>query len=361
MPKKILSKIYHRLLISYLSFKKLKSSLGHKKLKNRLYIYIPDASLARYLYLYSFFLQTKFTVYLFPDFRMLRNLPDYSHWILQEPNIRFKKRQIKRNSGIVKYMDSEYRFKISYDYFNEIELLDNKKFIMPYTMHPGQYKWRYRDKIKVDLCATRPLKVMFLGGANQENYHNSIIKQKFNLYSRWETVQFLEKNVNHIKPEDDKHIHELIEDNTQDLIIYNTYDTVLWQKEWLYTLSNLDFYIALPGVAMPLSHNLIEAMSVGAIPILQYNQYIYPKLEHKINCLVYNTLSELAFLITDIQAMSKAEILELRQNSYNYYLRYHSTQGFSENFEKFLESQDHSDGFSLVLNAEVISTELYGV
>jgi hypothetical protein len=37
-------------------------------------------------------------------------------------------------------------------------------------------------------------------------------------------------------------------------------------RHWL---AKFDFYFALPGVVMPFSHNIIEAISVGCIPFIQ--------------------------------------------------------------------------------------------
>ena len=39
-------------------------------------------------------------------------------------------------------------------------------------------------------------------------------------------------------------------------------------------LAKADFFLACPGVGMPLCHNLIEAIAAGAIPILQYAAYL---------------------------------------------------------------------------------------
>ena len=62
---------------------------------------------------------------------------------------------------------------------------------------------------------------------------------------------------------------------------------MLQLKRWLEALAKADFFLACPGVLMPLCHNVIESLVAGAIPILQYGSYLSPRLEDGINCLAF--------------------------------------------------------------------------
>ena len=47
-------------------------------------------------------------------------------------------------------------------------------------------------------------------------------------------------------------------------------------SQWLPTLAAARFFLCCPGGRQPLCHNLIEAMSVGTIPIIEYGDRITP-------------------------------------------------------------------------------------
>src|SRR5205823_2507023 len=65
---------------------------------------------------------------------------------------------------------------------------------------------------------------------------------------------------------------------------------VLQGLDYLRFIGACDFFLAPPGCAMPLSHNLIEAMSLGAIPILNYGDYLDPPLRDGVDCLAFSTI-----------------------------------------------------------------------
>jgi hypothetical protein len=50
----------------------------------------------------------------------------------------------------------------------------------------------------------------------------------------------------------------------------------LSMSDYIDTMSRSDFFIRPPGVVMPHSHNLVEAMSVGTVSITNYHSYMRP-------------------------------------------------------------------------------------
>jgi len=71
---------------------------------------------------------------------------------------------------------------------------------------------------------------------------------------------------------------------------------------------------------MPLCHNLIEALAMGAIPILQYPQYMTPPLTDNVNCLRYQDAEDLIKVINTALQLSLADKRKLSDNAKNYYL-----------------------------------------
>ncbi|QDU86956.1 hypothetical protein Pla175_03100 [Pirellulimonas nuda] len=62
---------------------------------------------------------------------------------------------------------------------------------------------------------------------------------------------------------------------------------VIDAAQWLGLLGRADFYIASPGTGMPLAHNVVEAMQVGTVPIIEYGDYFRPPLTDGVNALVF--------------------------------------------------------------------------
>jgi hypothetical protein len=88
---------------------------------------------------------------------------------------------------------------------------------------------------------------------------------------------------------------------------------------WLDELRNADFFLCLPGSHMLMCHNSVEAMSVGCIPILCYENWFSPHLVDHVNCLSYRDLGGLKRAIETASTMTVDEIVALRSQVMKYY------------------------------------------
>ena len=96
------------------------------------------------------------------------------------------------------------------------------------------------------------------------------------------------------------------------------------EEDWLPTLAKAQFYLACPGVVTPQSHNLVEAMSVGCIPVLSYGGLV-PPLEHGVNCISFKDENNLVLRIKEILEMSNDRIASISKNVIEYYDQYLTT------------------------------------
>jgi Glycosyl transferases group 1 len=104
--------------------------------------------------------------------------------------------------------------------------------------------------------------------------------------------------------------------NTED----NTRKHNLSQAEYIEFLATADFMIAPPGWLMPTCHNLVEAMSVGTIPITNYPNYMYPhQLQHKRTSMCFSTIDDLGETLKEALTMEGKEIRRMRGNVIDYY------------------------------------------
>lgn len=90
-------------------------------------------------------------------------------------------------------------------------------------------------------------------------------------------------------------------------------------SRWLETLSRASFFIAAPGSRYPMSHNCVEALAVGTIPILEYPQLFQPELRDGINCLVYRGAAGFRETLRRAEAMPEVQRETLRRGAIDYY------------------------------------------
>jgi glycosyltransferase involved in cell wall biosynthesis len=106
-------------------------------------------------------------------------------------------------------------------------------------------------------------------------------------------------------------------------------------EHYLDVLKRTSFFIAAPGRSMPFSHNVVEAMGCGSIPILQYGNYFSPALEDGKNCLVFHDRKSLVEVIEKAMEMDEDEIERMRESVRSYYSEH-------LHFEVFLQKLNSS-------------------
>lgn len=119
------------------------------------------------------------------------------------------------------------------------------------------------------------------------------------------------------------------------------------REPWLEVLSKSNFFVCPPGVIMPSSHNSIEAMAVGTIPLINYPEWFYPRLEHMKNCIEFSNEKDLISQVKHISNMKQTQIEQMRNNVIEYYEKYLLPQSFQQ---KILD--DSTDRTTLFINVE---------
>lgn len=70
---------------------------------------------------------------------------------------------------------------------------------------------------------------------------------------------------------------------------------------------------------MPHSHNMIEAMSVGTIPVTQYGRHLHPPLRDRCDCVAYSDLADLDSILEELMLMDPEDIEGLRSGVRDYF------------------------------------------
>jgi hypothetical protein len=166
----------------------------------------------------------------------------------------------------------------------------------------------------------RNVRIFFGGKTSDEVYGRSVLGLRYGMLSRREMLDvacsLLPKDqIN--KPDDA--MRWLASADEQRMTLFETQHCRVPSERWLDALAKADFFLACPGADMPLCHNLIEAITAGAIPILQYARYLTPALEHGVNCLAFHDAQSLREAVASALRMDEADIRKMRENV----MRYH--------------------------------------
>ena len=94
------------------------------------------------------------------------------------------------------------------------------------------------------------------------------------------------------------------------------------QEQYFAALRECDFVLSPPGWCMPVSHNLIEAMFCGAIPITNAGSFMAEPLTDGLNCLELDDAVGLVSVIERALAMGVGEVSRMQQAVRDYYERF---------------------------------------
>lgn len=198
-------------------------------------------------------------------------------------------------------------------------------FPMPFPMFPPIYIEQQDLQLQTYRQQQRQWQIFFGGDAEQGKYNKKTIREIYAKLSRAQLINFLSDKLS------DEHYVELANNDALlmalqtrhiGLVVMNTRQCKVMPINWLGTMARAHFFLACPGVRYPMSHNLIEALAVGSIPITQYPEMFFPPLEHGKNCLVFNNENELLEVIHTAISMSAAEMAAMSQAAIDYYDSY---------------------------------------
>jgi hypothetical protein len=210
---------------------------------------------------------------------------------------------------------------------------------IPFCMHPYTYLAKADKHIYEYRKTSRKCRIFFGGNLHKDHYDSPIFKGRYpNYLTRLEGVQAV---VNSRQPvsfidQVDK-LEKLFMESSyiNKAVIFRTDHTFpIKPTDWLKIVSQNDFFVCFSGTSYPMCHNVIEAMAVGTIPIIEYSDWFHPKLEHGKNAIIFKGKEDLLKKIQDVLEMSPEKILRLRKSVLEYYDTYLTEQSLVEKYEK---------------------------
>ena len=209
------------------------------------------------------------------------------------------------------------------DYFHAPFMQNPRKntYHIPMTMNPDLYHKKIWNK---SVKPKKRKKSIFMAGGFDRSSYTEIKDTPFKIESRVETYDYLKQNKLLTKVNSLEDLQILLKSDSDNLcvIVDSTTGSIRIDiNELRETISHFYYFLALPGVTMPHSHNLIEALSVGSIPIIheEYSKLMIPNLKHMHNAILYKNLEDLPDKIKLAYNLDDKVLSKMTNNAVKYY------------------------------------------
>lgn len=226
---------------------------------------------------------------------------------------------------------------------------------MPYFMHPSVYHKGLHKRVSATRHSPqrrRRFRIGFFGTHDREFYTRHY---HFPGMNRFEILEvFLQKFGDRITPLrgfprdwDSCEVAVSIDSRGGD----RKGKSFLTQDHYFEALRECDFILSPPGWCMSISHNLIEAMFCGAVPITNGGAFMAEPLRDSETCLEFQNPDDLFSVIERVLAMDESEVARMRNAVNNYYNRFLEPKAFVETFIRgnskqiFVNAEEHSVPF----------------
>lgn len=198
-------------------------------------------------------------------------------------------------------------------------------FPMPFPMFPPLYAAQQDLHLSSYRQQPRQWQIFFGGDAERGKYNKKSIRKIYEKLSRAQLLDSLAQILvadNIIELQNDAARQLAEKKQHAGLVVMNTRQCKVTPEEWLGTLARAHFFLACPGVRYPMSHNVIEALAVGCVPITQYPEMFFPPLEDGKNCLSFSNETELKTAIIKATTMNESTLAAMSLAATEYYETY---------------------------------------
>jgi hypothetical protein len=230
------------------------------------------------------------------------------------------------------------KIRVKFDVFSPYWL--RQPVLMPYPIHPVHVSPDLRERLARLRAGRRCMRVFFSG--DMEGYTRNHIKYPGPKLPRLEVINTIRERLGDrvVFVQNQETLEQVLAAKFVDkCVILDTSKLRVPDQEWLGVLSKAEFFLAPPGIVMPMCHNSVEALAVGAVPVINYAEWFDPNLESMRNCIAFDEKQSLIDGLGKILAMDETRIAELRKQSIAYYDSHLSAESFMTRIESRVERE----------------------
>jgi hypothetical protein len=209
-----------------------------------------------------------------------------------------------------------------------------RPIIMPYPVHPVHAGPDLPQRLAADRARTKRMRVFFSG--DREGYVNNRIRYPKPKLPRQEVIDAALRGMGDraVLVRGVRALADLCSDGYVDrCLVMDQHHARIDETQWLATLATADFFLCPPGYVMPMCHNTVEAMAVGAIPIINYPEWFDPHLAHLETCIAFDDRADLIDKLDLVLRMEDARIARMRRQVVDYYDRHLAPETFVRKLE----------------------------
>ena len=209
------------------------------------------------------------------------------------------------------------RVRVGFDLFAPHRI--RAPIIAPYPVHSAQAEWLQSPRLERLRGEPRRVRVLFAG--DSKGYVRNRVRYPAPKLPRLAVLNSVRRGISEdvIEVSGAQDIAALCAERYVDRVVLSDSGTGIPPSEWMPNIARADFFLCAPGIVMPMCHNLIEAMAVGTIPILNYPEWMDPDLTHLRDCLVFEGEDDLVAKVRLALAMPSRQIADMRANVVRYY------------------------------------------
>ncbi|RXG12334.1 hypothetical protein DSM04_107105 [Leeuwenhoekiella aestuarii] len=208
---------------------------------------------------------------------------------------------------------------LSVNYFSLEAANSSKSYKIPMTMHPQMYHLGLHE---LPAKKEERNKAIFMAGNFNEKYYSWIEDGPFNVVARHQLRSVIFSSSYNLRIKTEAKLKGVLKEGvSKKCLLIDLEEFFVPQNELLNTLDSFTFFLACPGILMPLSHNLIEAMSRGTIPIIEksYAALMAPGLVHLNNAIIFDGKDDLLLKIEQAFDLQSDTLMKISMNVKHYY------------------------------------------
>jgi hypothetical protein len=210
----------------------------------------------------------------------------------------------------------------------------SQPILMPYPVHPVHQGLDLRDRLRKYRASEKRMRVFFSG--DREGYVKNRIRYPRPKLPRLDVINAILQEMGEkvLLVQGGRHLASVCAHGyANQCLIMDQNQPRIDETHWLQTLATSDFFLCPPGFVMPMCHNTVEAMAVGAIPIINYPEWFDPHLEHLKNCIAFEDKDDLLRSLNEVLQMDGEEISRMRRQVIDYYDDHLAPEAFVRRIE----------------------------
>ena len=297
----------------------LRQSVENSKTGQTVVLDVREYFYARYFYSFVKFLCLEgFQVRMRPDPATLYalNRAQYGNLVLSEKLVKLS----CKSEGAVSIGDYDSDKKLlPFDFDKSVRPGGEEAFDVPMAQHPVMYSRGYWNA-PIDSALPRRNAIVFIGNPEHEIYSSLGSDGVFAVITRVRLWELLQGARRCSKVFDEGEISA----SREGVVLVDSRVCKIPYERFRKTVGGFRFFLCAPGAFMPLCHNLIEALSVGTIPVIEakYASLLYPALVHRENAIVFKDEIDLIIKIEECLHLDDMEAQRLCANVLAYYEAY---------------------------------------